>query len=142
VKVHVDKHGSLSSTFDLTCHGKGGSKRRFSLFTAQLALERGKLNRPVADVCQGGLVRVAFDQYNLIEVDTGDNRMVEYDLKWSIIQNRADSYEILSSFFNEHQLTPTFIDNKYTYPLWDTEAGLWTGVVAMVRANISIIDHV
>jgi hypothetical protein len=141
VKVSIDKHGSPSSTFQFTCHGRRGTKRRFSESSTHLKLERGKVTRPVTDVCQGGLVRVAFDQDYTFEVDTGANRMVKYPLSASINPVGAFDYEILSTFFHEHQLTPTFIDNNRTNPQWDTEAEQ-TGLVALVRAYISFTYRV
>ena len=113
VEVNIDKHGSPSSTFDFTCQGREGAKRRFSVSTAQLALERGKVTRPVVDLCHGGRVRVAFNRYDLdLEVDTGANKMVSKMVSKSITYSTAWPSEILTTFFDEHQLTPTFIDGN------------------------------
>ena len=67
-------------------------------------------HRPVVDLCHGGRVRVAFNQYDLdLEVDTGANKMVSKSITYST----AWPSEILTTFFDEHQLTPTFIDGNY-----------------------------
>jgi hypothetical protein len=105
--------------------------------TAQLALERGKVTRPVADLCQGGQIRVAYNQYNL-PVNNGTNRMVEEPLSASIKYSSAWHSEILATFFQEHKLTPTFIYDDGTYSENDEEVGEWTGVVGQV----SIYDTV
>ena len=84
----------------------------------------------VADVCQGGIVRVAFNQEIDFEVDTENNTMLKYPVRESIIYGFSYHNEILSTFFNEHNLNPTFHDNNHTYSHWDKEAGEWTGAVA------------
>ena len=73
----MDKHGSLGSTYNFTCHGRVGATRRFSVAAKSTKLElfRGKANRPAADVCQGGRIRVAYSPYSF-EVE--DNKMVKY----------------------------------------------------------------
>ena len=136
----MDKHGSLSSTYHFTCHGRVGATRRFSVAakSTQLELVRGKANRPVADVCQGGKIRVAYDPYAL---EVKDNKMVKYHVRWSAWDGIAYNYEILSTFLNANQLIPTYIDNNGSWidGTWDEEAGQWTGMVALVRADIIIL---
>ena len=100
--------------------------------STKLELVRGKANRPVADVCQGGRIRVAYNAYAL---DVKDNKMVKYPVKWSAYYGDAYNYEILSTFLNAHQLIPTYIDNNVD-GIWDEEAGQWTGLVALVRTDI------
>ena len=98
-------------------------------------MKRGKVNRDVGNVCQGGNIRVAFNQdAGIFEVE--DNKMVEYN---GLGAGFASHYEILSTFFNANQLTVTFFDNNYTWGFWDEEAGQWRGAVAMVRQNIDTI---
>ena len=113
VRVNIDQHGFPRSTFHYTCYGRGGSKRRFSVFTAQLALERGKVTTPVANLCQGGRVKVYLNKH-VMPFNTGTNKLVEYPLARSIKYTTAWPYEILTTFFHEHKLTPTFIgDGKF-----------------------------
>ena len=143
MKVHVDKHGYPSSTFHFTCHGRVGIKRRFSVSTALLELERGNVIRPlsVTDVCQGGLVSVAFKRslFNFA-VDMGENKMLKWPLGRSLIGGvRAFTYEILSTFLDEHQLTPTFLDDNNVHVWYDVEAGEWSGLLAMVRKDFIIL---
>jgi hypothetical protein len=141
--VNIDQHGSPSSTFQYICQGREGIRQRFSVSTAQLALERGMVSRPVADLCHGGRVRVAYSQYNL-PVNNGTNRMVgdsaEEPLSASILYSAAWNYEILATFFHSQMLTPTFIDNNDTYPQYDEETGEWTGSVGLVSIK-DIFDH-
>ena len=56
--------------------------------TAQLALERGKITGPGADLCQGGRIRVAYNKYTLA-VNNGTNRMVEEPLSAKIVYSSA-----------------------------------------------------
>ena len=91
--------------------------------TAQLKLGRGK-NRPVADVCQGGLVRVGFKpsrglEVNMerkssgLEVDMERNEMLKFHFRESFRDGvGARDYEILYTFFNSQKLNPTFINNN------------------------------
>jgi hypothetical protein len=127
VKVHVDSLGSISSTFDFTCHGTVGATRRLSVSTtAQLELVRGRY-KPVTDVCKEGKIRVAFNQYpGYFEVK--DKKMVEYKWKGWIYD-----WEVLSTFFINHQLRAVYFDNRYTCGYFDTETQQWRGAVAMVR---------
>ena len=99
--------------------------------TAQLALERGKVTRPVADLCQGGRVRVAYDNDNW-SVNNGTNRMVEQPLSICIENSAAMDSEILATFFHEHKITPTFIYNEHTYSEYDEEGVEWTGAAGLV----------
>jgi hypothetical protein len=103
--------------------------------STQMELVRGKVNRPVADVCQGGKIRVAYIPY-VFEVK--DNKMVKYPVSDSAWYGVAYDYEILSTFLNAHQLIPTYIDNNGSYAdgSWDEESGQWTGMVALVRTDI------
>ena len=95
--------------------------------------------RPVTDVCLGGKIRVAFNQYpGLFTVDR--NMMVTYPLSWSH-QNAASGwgaypYDILLTFFTAHQLYPVFKDNGGVWGV--QEAGQWRGAVGMVRTDFLI----
>jgi hypothetical protein len=102
--------------------------------TAQLTLERGKVTRPVADLCQGGRVRVVYSMglEGEIVVDNGTNRMVEQPLSISIKCRNAWHSEILATFFHEQKLTPTFTNDNATYPEYDEGVGEWTGAVGLV----------
>ena len=93
----------------------------------------------MADVCQGGVVRVAHNPSDM-EVDNGTNEIVLKPMAPLGSKYRsAWPYEVLSTFVHENQLIPTYIkpDNYYSY--WDEVAGEWTGIVGMVRENILIV---
>ena len=95
--------------------------------TAQLELVRGRY-KPVTDVCQGGQIRVAFNQDPpWFEVE--DNKMVEYE--WA--GGWAYQWEVLSTFFINHRLRAVYFDNGYIWGYFDTQAEQWRGAVAMVR---------
>ena len=104
MKVHVDRQGSINPTFLFTCYGVSSK-------SIQLDLVRWKVNRPMADVCQGGQIRVAFYQYpHFFEVD--NNKVKEWHPKWSILFGLAFPYEILNTFFDANQLSPIFLDSN------------------------------
>jgi hypothetical protein len=95
-------------------------------------MERGKVNMPVADVCKGGEIRVAYNNaHNWFEVDLKKNEMVKF-----YYGPYTFPYEILYSFLTKYQLSPTY---KYNYQDWgqyDTTGQLWSGPAAMVRRYI------
>ena len=41
---------------------------------AHLTIEKGKVTRRVADLCQGGRVRVAYDDKGILPVNSGTNQ--------------------------------------------------------------------
>ena len=79
----------------------------------------------MADLCQGGQIRVAFAQWpGMFEVDTASQKMVEYPVSWSLVSALAYPHEILTTFFHEHHISPTFLNNNQQ----------WNGAIIMVRA--------
>ena len=60
--------------------------------------------------------------------------MVEYPLwlKKGDRSNIAFNYEILSSFFENYNITPTWINCNYTWGWFDEETGNWTGCLGKV----------
>ena len=138
--MQVDRQGSISSSLLFTCYGLPAK-------STQMQLVRGRY-RPVAGLCQGRQIRVAFNnEAQVFMVNTEENNkweynynMREYPVSWSV-QNAASGqgsypYVILSTFFAAHQLSPIWMDNYWNWGYYDTEAGLWTGAVAMVRTDI------
>ena len=93
----------------------------------KMLLKNGTVNRAVGEVCtESQQVRVAFNQYpNVFEIK--NNQMVEY-----AAYPGAWTYEVLSSFFTYHKLTPTWLDCNGNWGQLDTVTGLWTGAVALV----------
>ena len=85
------------------------------------------------DVCREGQIRVAFNQYvGVFEVE--DNAMKEVPTLSSSIQSHmAANWEVLSTFFEYHQLRPDYFENEYIWGYFDTQAQQWRGAVAMVR---------
>ena len=51
-------------------------------------------------------------------------------------------YEILSSFFENYHITPTWINCYYTWGVFDEETGHWTGAVGKVTVIINIYNYV
>ena len=172
MKVNIDKHGYPSSSFNFTCHGdnsrpkrgplaaafvpaKSGTKRRFSEpgKPTQLLMQNGKVNRPLAYVCKGGLIRVAWNEIpGLLDVDTEENKMVEFLYDGSQQTNHLTfPHEILTSFLMAHQLSPTYMWARQNWGgwsprswWWDEETeqwvqGQWTGAVREVRGDINVV---
>ena len=142
MQLNIDKHGSISSTFQFICHGIVGTTQRFSLAkptSTQLVMERGRVARPVGDVCKGGQIWVA---YNLLhnflwaEFKEGRQSLVEHDysdLSHTLSKHTTFPYEILHSFLDEHQLSPIFLYADQNWGDIDPETGLFTGAVGKVR---------
>ena len=103
MQVHVDKHGSINSVFKFTCHGMVGA--------THLIMERGKVNTPMADVCKGGPIRVAYQNLPGIFWVLEDNEMFQYQNDGGYLNHMTFPHEILTSFFIANQLSPTFLDN-------------------------------
>ena len=66
------------------------------------------------------------------EVNFEKNEMIEYPI-WYDYPASSWTWEILSSFFANHQLTPIFIDCNDTSGWRDKDTGLWNGAVALVN---------
>ena len=141
MQLHVDKHGSISSTFEIICHGIVGTTQRFSLAKPthyQLVMERGKVARPVGDVCKGGQIWVAFNfipSFLMFELKEGQVSLIEHDysdLTHLYSKHLTFPYEILSSFLNEHQLSPIFLWSYQNYGFINEETGMWVGAVGTV----------
>ena len=150
MQLNIDKHGSISSTFEFICHGVVGTTERFSLAkptSTQLVMERGRVARPVGDVCKGGQIWVAFNTLpKFLEFDLKDGRksMVEYDysgLTHVYSKHITFPYEILYSFINEHQLSPIFVYNQGNWGNKNPETGRWSGTLGMVRGDIVLRGH-
>jgi hypothetical protein len=74
---YADKLGSLSSTFNFTCHG-------LSAKSSQLVMMRGKVNRDMADVCQ----------YNGLDVG--------YATNYEILSSFFIANRLTATFFNNN----------------------------------------
>ena len=79
----------------------------------------------------------------LFEVDE-DGKMNEFGV--NPVTGEYDymsyDYEILSSFFANYHITPTWIDCNYTWGVFDEETGHWTGAVGKVTVIINIYNYV
>ena len=117
------KDNSLKSVFNYTCQGESDESTKFHL---------KHLNRPVKDVCKTQGVRIAFNQDTDFQYLENNNAMyTDFPVSYSILFG-SYPYEILTSFFTSHNLTPTWQDANYTWGSWDEETGLWTGAVGLV----------
>ena len=57
---------------------------------------------------------------------TGSKNYIPYD------------WEILDSFFKNHDIVPAWINCHYTWGWYDEESGKWTGAVGKVKQSIYI----
>ena len=71
----------------------------------------GRVNTPVTDVCNGGQIRVAYQNLPGVFWVFEDNEMFQYQNDGSYLNHMTFPHEILTSFFIENQLSPTFLDN-------------------------------
>ena len=130
VTVKAKKDGSPNTIFKFQCSGNS------SHFHTMLLTKDGKVNRGIDEVCTDKFVRVAFNQeFDSFEVNTETNALIEYPMKVrsSFHGKHAWPWEILSSFFANNKLTPTFKDCNQTWGSLDEDTGLWNGAVAMVK---------
>ena len=112
--------------FTYTCQG-GFGKSQFS----QLVLRNRQVNRPFEDICQGAMIRMAYNQYQYIfELDKNDS-MVEYPWDWGFGKGPR-AHDILSTFFASQKLTPTWKECNGNWGKFNKTTGLWTGAVAEV----------
>ena len=134
--MQVDRQGSISSSLLFTCYGLPAK-------STQLELVRGTY-RPVADLCQGRQVRVAFNQDpGQFMVNMEKNTMFTASVRQRVMRAAKGmgfyTYENLNVFFESNNLSPVFLDNHKTWGYYDEEAGEWRGAVAMVSLYISRI---
>ena len=119
----------LDSIFNFKCPGNS------SLSHTLLLYKDGHVNKEIAEVCRDRFVRVAFNQWpGTIEVDNETNAMVEYPYQPG---EYAWQWEILSSFFEKHGLTPIFYDCNSNWGSLNTSTRLWNGAVGMVVYSLS-----
>ena len=100
-------------------------------------LKDGSSNKEYKDICQEqkNYANIAFNNWpGFFELDN-DGSMVEYPVKpiTGKSSNIPHEYEILSSFLENHHITPTWINCNYTFGNFDEETGHWTGAVGKVN---------
>ena len=142
--------------FNFTCQGESDK-------STKLMLKHGKVNRPLAAVCSNTTrgIRMAFnnridmDLYNLYNESymvayNMHNDYISYNESYSTIYNMVAwnmiydynwpggvyPYEILSSFFTLHNLSPTWQDVNGTSGWFNNKTGLWNGAVALVSSTM------
>ena len=99
-------------------------------------LKDGRASKGYKDICQEQqhYATIAYNNYqSYFEVDNAGN-MIEYPLRLiaGIESKVSYDYEILSSFFDNYHITPTWINCNYIWGLFDEETGHWTGAVGKV----------
>ena len=104
VTVKAKTGGSPNTIFNFLCPGNSSQSHTLLLF------EDGHVNKEITEVCKDKIVRVAFNQDPAIfEVNKETNAMIEYP----VLPSRSRVWEILSSFFTKHKLTPIFYDCNF-----------------------------
>ena len=63
--------------------------------------------------------------------------MVRYPVDPRRISTHSNiyDYEILETFFRNHDIVPVWLNSHYSWGWYDDEAGRWTGAVGKVRAS-------
>ena len=80
--------------------------------STKLLMDRGRVSRPLGDVCKGGEIRVAYNNAVGWYLMDWNDKMVEYEYDGSQSINHVTfPHEILSSFYNKNQLNPTYVYN-------------------------------
>ena len=72
---------------------------------------------------------------NNFEVDDKTGEMLKYPVKPVTGSNTYIPYdwEILSSFFSNHDIVPVWTNSHFNWGWYDEESGKWTGAVGKVR---------
>ena len=89
-----DTSPNLNKTiFRYTCQGEADSN------PSNLILKKGKVNKPVTDLCQP-IIRMAFNQWeNVFKVDMESGKMVEYS--WDMPTNHYPYSTYLFLYLSE-----------------------------------------
>ena len=118
--------------FVMTCPGMSHS----STFTLHMR-DNGEVDdgKVWGDLCREKRVNIAYNNDpGYFEVDDGTGEMVKYPVRpvngeMSIIPY---DWEILHSFFSNHDIVPVWINCYFTWGSYDEESGKWTGAVGKV----------
>ena len=135
MRVDVTKEGKLPSHFTFTCQGESDN-------STKLLMRKGKVNKPVKDICQNVPVKVAYYQgMHWFMVDNGamvgyvwirvGSKLYWYHESLSIHYGRAYPHEMLSTFFLAHNLSPTFLDASQDWGWADGSNGAY-GLVSRI----------
>ena len=125
-------HDDKAAYFKLTCPGLNKNVS-FKMMISKV----GRANREYRDICQEQhhYATIAYNsEADVFELDNNGN-MVKYQDPhitgvYSIV---SFEYEILSSFFENYHITPTWINCHFTWGWFDEETGHWTGAVGKVK---------
>ena len=100
-----------------------------------LVLNDGTSNEKFSEICQESKhnVRVAYNnEAGTFLVENG--KMVDYGIHIGKVTSIiASESHILTSFFKNYHITPTWINCNYTWGWFDEETGHWTGAVGKVK---------
>ena len=123
VKIGYNNGRSSGLIFHFTCVGS------WIPYESKLVLREGSVNKLIYEVCPSSFLKMATNQYpGTMEVDFEEDRLMEFDECPGV----AWDWEILDTFFQNYNFTPTFQDNNYTWGWFDTETQTWNGAVEMV----------
>ena len=120
--------------FVMTCPGMSHS----STFTLHMR-DSGKVGdgKVWGDLCREKMVNIAYNDFPpIFEIKSGE--MVRYPLDPRRISTHSNVYdfEILDSFFLNHNILPIWINCHENWGWYDEEAGHWTGAVGKVDKMI------
>ena len=69
------------------------------------------------------------------EVDDETREMVRYPVNPVIESSYILNWEILETFFHNHDIVPVWTNCHSTWGWYDEESGKWTGAVGKVRSS-------
>ena len=117
--------------FVMTCPGMSHS----STFTLHMR-DNGEVDdgKVWGDLCREKRVNIAYNDYPpVFEVDGDTGAMVRYPVDpLRISTGYVYDYEILETFFHNHDIVPVWVNCHQNWGWYDEEAGNWTGAVGKV----------
>ena len=123
--------------FVMTCPGMSHS----STFTLHKR-DNGEVDdgKVCGDLCREKRFNIAYNnEPPYFELDDETGEMVKYQT--GKIKNGQIPYdwEILDTFFNNHDIVPVWINCHFSWGRYDQESGKWTGAVGKVRSDKLVI---
>ena len=103
----------------------------------KLVLRNRVVNQQVVEICPRPFIRMAYNNYRGVFGLDEDNKMVEYP--WNHhFPNGFHAQPILQSFFDKHNLIPSWTDCKEIWGGLNETTGLWNGALGEVSLILDL----
>ena len=95
------------------------------------------------DLCREKRVNIAYNNCpRVFEVDDETGEMVRWKMIHGLDTGKAyipRDFEILGTFFHNHDIVPVWINCHYNWGRYDEESEKWTGAVGKVREKTNLL---